>query len=78
MGHDFFLSLELLKGSSVFPVGAFRMEICAKWRRSISILGHLGCKFRMDQIHFKRSKLREIHHVLFTGTVDSKNTRFLE
>ena len=71
MEHDFFYLLNFCKGSSIFPVGAFQMEICAKWRRSISILGHFGANFEWTEYTSEDQKWQEIHNVLLTGTVDS-------
>ena len=38
----------------------------------------LGANFEWTKYTSEDQKCREIHYVLFTGAVDSKNTRFLE
>ena len=38
----------------------------------------LGANIEWTEYTSEDQKWREIHNVLFTGTVDSKNTRFLK
>ena len=79
MGHDFFYLLNFSKVRVPFSrLALSEWKFVENGGAQFQFWATLDGNFDWTEYTSEDQKWPEIHNVLFTGTVDSKNTRFLE